>query len=291
MKIEEQFNLQNILDEIKFTKKFVLKFFGKKLKLILDIIDYQIRLTGMYFKECDVKKFLGSVYEDNVVLNNCLFNQPYISLSIVLLIKNGCYGSARVILRQFFEYLMVAKFSEFDKSIINKWETKTEEKIEDKLTKNWQAFQDEIRLSRDITNKLESKRKRVKALLRTWYQLCDLTHPSKYAQQVLRVPSKEEEKIDWLKNTNFFGDTHWTLDLLFMLLCMNNHLLNSRLGKKAYRWYLGYPEDPLGVCKREKMLKGKIKTLIKEYFEINKVNKGINKILKSNIFEYKQNWS
>jgi hypothetical protein len=39
--------------------------------------------------------------------------------------------------------------------------------------------------------------------------------------------------VDWLIRSRFFESMHFTLDLLFMMLCMYNHLLTSHLGRKA----------------------------------------------------------
>lgn len=67
-------------------------------------------------------------------------------------------------------------------------------------------------------------------------------------------------------------------------------LLIGHLGRKAYGWYFGYPKDPYNSYEKERSLKSECKSLFKQYFEINKKHKGPNKMLKKNIFEFRQSW-
>jgi len=218
---------------------------------------------------------MGLAYKKNTVVNNALVMQPEISHSLIVLLENSFYGSSRVLLRQFFEYLIIGKFSEFDNgSIIQKWENKTE---------TGREF--DISLTNDILNKIKNNRD-VSQIESTWRILSTLSHPTKYAQQIPTYLSSE----DWMNNVNF-SNTHYTLDLFFMLLCMNYHLLISNWGKKSRGWYFGYHRDPMNSWVRENFLKDKIKITIKEYFEYNKRYKKINKDLKKTIFQYRQNWS
>lgn len=223
---------------------------------------------------------MGLKYESNGVLNNTLGNLPYLSLSIIHLTKSTLYGSARVVLRQFLEMLLIGKYSEYDKSLIELWESQTEDS----------SSSPRISVGRHVFRKMEKKGIDISELEKTWKQLCQFTHATRYAQQMLRVPKNKEETTKWIKETHLIPNLHYTLDLFFMLLCMNYHLLTSHLGKKAYRWYFGYARDPFNSFEREKKLKNEIKILFKKYFEINKEYKGINKFLKKNIFQYRQKW-
>jgi len=94
---------------------------------------------------------------------------------------------------------------------------------------------------------------------------------------------------EWMRK-DVYPNMHYTLDLFFTLLCMNYHLLISNWGKKAYRWYFGYPKDPFNSWKKEKNLKQKIKVIIDTYFKNNE-KYSVNKDFKRTIFQYKQNWS
>ena len=87
--IEKQFNLRNISREIVITKKITEKCFSKKIKLIVDIIDNETKLTGHYFKDYEIKDKMALTLKENSILIFSLLNQPYISLSILNLIKTG----------------------------------------------------------------------------------------------------------------------------------------------------------------------------------------------------------
>lgn len=285
MVIEKQFNLENISKEMEITRKIIENYLSEKINIITNIVDFQVRLAGIYSRECSIKQYMGLKYESNYVLNNTLGNLPYLSLSILHLIKSTLYGSARVLLRQFLEMLLISKYSEYDKSLIELWESQTENS----------SSSLRISIGLHVFKKLKQKKIDISELEKTWKQLCQFTHATRYAQQMLRVPivnnsSYKEEITKWIKETRLIPNLHYTLDLFFMLLCMNCHLLIGHLGKKAYRWYLGYIRDPLNSFEKEQKLKNEIKILFKKYFEINKEYRGINKILKKNIFQYRQKW-
>jgi len=270
-------NSRQIYSTIRINKKMTKKIFETKINLIKKFIDYQIQLTDLYFRQRIAKEQLREVYHTNTVTDSTLLNQINLSYSIIILIEHGFYGSARVLLRQFFEFLIIGKFSEFDKgNIIQKWELKTENNREFDLS-----------LSRDVLNIL-SKKKDISQIRKTWKILSDFSHPTRYAQQVPPF-SSQEDHLEWMKMS--YPNIHYTLDLFFVVLCMNYHLLTSNWGRKSRGWYFGYPKDSLGLWKREKKSKENSKVLVKKYFEINQKHGNVNKELKKTIFQYRQNWS
>jgi hypothetical protein len=283
--IEEQFKWDNIQQEIQITQKFLDEFCSDKIAILIQFSDYQTRLTGMYLQQIQLKQHLGLVYKKNELLDNILLTQPYWSYSIILLIRNTMFGSARVLLRQFFESLLVAKYSEYDPSLVRKWISK----------KEGRDSQNELSIGRDVFQPLIHKNKPINALRKTWSELSDFTHPTRWSQQIPRVPRDIRDKteiVKWITESNIIGNTQYTLDLFFMILCMNNHLLTSHWGRKAYRWYFGYSEDPYRTFEIEKSFKQKIKGLINAYFDINKKKyPSVNKVIKPKIFEYRRNWA
>lgn len=279
MKLKESkfLNSKKIQGEITIHKKLIKQVFADKITLIKKLIDYQIQLTDLYFRQRLAKNQLSEIYHDNKVADMALLNQINLSYSIIQLIENGFFGSARVLLRQFFEFLIIGKFSEFDSgNLIHKWESKTS---------NNKEF--DINLSRDVLHIIRSK-KDVGHLQKMWKILSDFSHPTKYAQQ-LPPFSTSDDHLTWMKLS--YKNIHYTLDLFFMLLCMNHHLLISNWGKKTSGWYMGYYKDPMGFWKREKNIKGKTKTTIKKYFQLNDELDGPNTELKKTIFQYKQKWN
>ncbi len=284
-KSERQFDLVNISKEIERTKRLVEEKFSDKIRTITELIEAQTRLVGIYTSQLLVRRGLRSTYEENGIVNNALLNFPYRSLSILLLIRNAFYGSARIVCRQFLESLIIAKYSEYDLSLVRKWELQYDEK-------NTRMPSSEISLRRDVFRGLENRGKTITALLQTWKDLCSVTHATPYSQQVLRVPDSADEKdgMRWLVNTGFFGNSEYSLDLLMTLLAMNFHLLLGHYGRKANRWYFGYLRDPYGSYDRERKLKEKCKTLIREFFEKSNDRKGAKELWRRNIFEFRQSW-
>ena len=273
--IEKHPNLKSAKSQILKNKKIIKKLYEKKIKLIEKLTDYQTQLTVIYFTNLRIKDMLGEVYDQNMVVDNALLSMSNLTYSIPIILQHSFYGSTRVLLRQYFEYLIIGIFSEFDNgNIIKKWEQKTND-----------TTKFNINLSHDILCKLKGKD--ISAIQKTWKDLSDMSHPTKFSQQVPFVLTSIDTKSWMITNhTNM----EYTFDLFFMLLCMNYHLLISNWGKKSRRWYMGYDKDPMGDWKKEKIFKEKIKSVIKEYYKANngfpKANKGIKKV----IFQYKQNW-
>lgn len=289
--IETEFNLASVVKELRGSSKIVANYSSDKIDLITNLVDCQIRLVGIYYSQARAKMHLDLSYDHNVLLANAVMNQPYQSLSILLLVKQTMFGSARALLRQFFEGVCIAKYSECDvAALARKWQDVSEHG----------GPEESISLSNDVFRKLKTNGIDVSALKVTWKRLNLYTHSTKYAQQIPRVsPAKNlddendeerREKIKQWTELEVRANTEFTLDLHFMLLCMNYHLLTSHWGRKTRRWYFGYEKDPYGQYRREKQLKSKHKALVQKYFEINKRNKGANKELKLNIRQYRQSW-
>ncbi len=276
---ELQFDLANITDEIDRSKKLVETKFFDKIRIITELVGAQTKLVGIYTSQLATKRRAGSKHKVNGILATTIFNFPYRSLSILSLVRNTFYGSARIVCRQFFESLIVAKYSEYEPALVQRWNTQLDEKSDD-------ASSIEVGPGKAF-GRLESSGKNIGSLRQTWKDLCKATHPTPYSQQVLRIlkiaDQKEASRI-------FLAHTEYTLDLLLALLAMNFHLLIGHYGRKANRWWFGYLEDPFGSYDREKKLKENSKRLIREYFEKCGDRKGARGLWKRNIFEFKQSW-
>jgi hypothetical protein len=283
-KIELQFDLANISKEVERVSKYVENMFSDKIRLISELIKCQTLLIGIYTNQIHVRVSAGSKYEHNIILTNTLLNFPYRTLSTLLLVRNTYYGSARIICRQILESMIIAKYSQYDRSLVHKWEAQQEDLRRDPST--------EISLGRDVFQKLENAGKGIFELRRTWKDLCNVTHASGFSQQRLRVPliADAEEVNKWLQGTYFFENTDYTFDLMLTLLAMNFHLVVGHYSRKAYRWYLGYPQDPLGSYTREKKLKDNCRNLFKEYFGLPGSRPSAMTFWKRNIFQFKQSW-
>jgi hypothetical protein len=284
-KAELQFALANISKEVDIASRLIEQQFSEKIRIIDDLIRKQTLLIGIYTNQIHVRAYDGSKYDHNVILTNTLLNFTYRSLSTMLLIRKTFYGSARALCRQLFESSVIAKYSECDRTLIRKWESHHDRELRP-------DFSTEISLSRDVFRKLEKAGKEITELKRTWKDLCNVSHATAFSQQQLRLPIVEDEKEvnKWLLGTNFFEHTDYTLDLFLTLLAMNFHLIVGHYSRKAYRWYLGYSQDPLGSYARERALKYNCRNLLKEYFGLKWSGPSAKSLWKRNIFQFKQSW-
>ncbi len=284
-----RFDVTNLSREIDQSKTLLQGKFDSKIRIIEALIRNEIELTGIYTSLILLRMQLRLNYPDNGVLNNTLLNLPYRAQSILLLIRNTYYGSARVVCRQFFESLLIAKFAEYDQAVLQKWIAKDDVNPKD-------DFSNDISLSVDVFRQLERSHKKVTNLRLTWRSLCNMDHPTRFSQQFLRLPDAEDEnevkKVHL--DTHFFGNVEYTLDLLFTLTAMNLHLVLAHYGRKATvgKWYFRYFEDAIeGDYQYERKLKRECKQLIKEYFKASKTPDGAIRMWKQNISEFRQSWA
>ncbi|MFA5125956.1 MAG: hypothetical protein WC462_03055 [archaeon] len=289
--VEIQFNLANLKKSEKYFIKLMKKGkFSELISLLEEISDIQIRLSGIFMNLLDTKYVMGGAFVKNVVLNNALLNQPYINNSVFLLLRHGYYGSARVILRQNFEMLVVAKASEENKKYKKKWLNKR--KTSD-LTYN-------ITLG-DVFSQMGDNRKQTQNLEAHWKDLCDMSHATAFAQQMLIIPdleglrggSRKKEFYHWVNSSKFIPEMAMTLDFAFLNFLFFRHLVNLQ-HKKARGWYMGYVNDPFYSEDRIKELKNRYDFLCKEYLvKIDKLhhnNKTIQKSIKKKVKEFRQSW-
>lgn len=215
---------------------------------------------------------MNLVYRENSLLNNTVYHLPFRAFSILLLTENALYGTARVLIRQFFESLVLAKYSEIDLSLAERWNR-----------------DGTLSISNDVFSKLVKKD--ISELKNFWRETCKFTHPTLYASQKIMFPQNMfENKREYYENiAEIFGNIEYNLDTLFVLLTMSYHLIIGHLGKKARGWWFGYYCDPHGVYDREKELKSSFKNLKKEYLG-TLVNEKIRKRISKIIFQSRQCW-
>ena len=189
---KKAFNLKTIKIEQKYTSKFIKTMFKEEIYILEKMIGLHIKLSGYFFKHAKIKKLLRLEYDENIVMDKVLFDQIYLGLSILEILKKGYYGSARVLLRQMFEMLMIAKCSEFDKEVREKF-VKEEAQMKDV----WEFL------------KKNQKKDALKELKEKYKELCKYTHATPASQQPLRLPSSYDKKAveaefgKWIDKTNF----------------------------------------------------------------------------------------
>lgn len=278
---ERLFDIKTLGYELKKTKAKTRDKFGAKIDLISQIIRLQTRLSGIYTQQCMTKEEIGLGSNENYVLRNTIGNQPYRSLSALMLIRNTFYGSARPIIRQFFESLMIAKYAEYDPAVATRWHDQDESKPES-----------QVNLS-DVLRPLNKIGKKNTRLRETWRVLCAMTHATRVSQQVLRLPdpAKPEDVTKLLDTSQYFENTEYSLDLLFLVLATNFHLITVFLAKKAEGWWFGDRQDAYGSFKREKTLTKSINSLIQQYLDDTMLNLPVYQMLRENLDEFEVSWN
>jgi len=262
---ENIFCIKKIQKEQNYLINFIRKKFTKELKIIEKVISLHAELNSYFYVHSEVIKKLGLKYDENIVLNNVLINHIYLSLSIFELLKKGYYGSARVLLRQSFEMLVLGKYCELYANERKSWKM------------------GEASTAGRILNELKSKNKKVDELINLWKkELCKFTHATPFAQQPPR----------FVINTEFISDIKYTIDLFFIHLILLFHL-NNIMHNKTRRFWFGYYKDEFGHYKNIKKLKNTFSKKKKEYFELMRTNGVKNSAIKRwkrIIYQYRLDW-
>jgi hypothetical protein len=249
----DRFGLSNLTSEMRASSIVIERYYRKKLELLEKIVDCESRLCSIYFFEDFIHMQIDVGYVPNRILNNTVGSQAYRSGSALLLIRNTFYGSARLVIRQFFEALIMAKWSILDRTIVERWQLKD-------LAA---GFENEINLTSDIFDKLRKRRRRVFELRKMWAVLSDYSHPTRYSQQPLRTPNagKPDEIAKFAAESDLFPQTEYTLDLLFVMLVMNYHLLAEQIGKIIRSHSPDFEGDPDSQYENETELKRECSSL------------------------------
>jgi hypothetical protein len=253
-------------------KTIVKKAISNQLIVLSNIIDLHLILIHKFQPLIKVKDNMGSVYPKNELIYYGLIMNYDINKSMILLIKNGLYGSARSLLRQSFELLLIIKYNFIDSSIFKKWSTK----------KDGKDSNNEISVTYNILTKLNKKNIMVTNLRDMYSQLCDYNHPTRYAQQLpIIIQNKENQN-------KIYANAQYTSDLIFMIQKMSLHLINL-FHSQTRGFYLGYNNDPFG-CEREIKF---IKNELKKMYQLYPYNKKAFKKIKLNkvITEFKSSWN
>ncbi|HTF02905.1 MAG TPA: DUF5677 domain-containing protein [Bacteroidia bacterium] len=134
------------------------------------------------------------------------------------LIVNGNYGTANILLRQIFEFLLIGKYimTTSDQSIANKWLDGSQLDVYDKIIK-----------------RLKSPNK--KTFHDFWIVLCKLNHATTHSHQI-GLTFK-------LNKIQILG----SYSILLLLLKCNYHLLNSHFINRKLKYY----SDHLCGCSNE----------------------------------------
>jgi len=238
-------------DSLLTNNKKIDKVFENKIERISDTFDFQYMLMSNY-KNCFSIPHIIKINPVNKILFTAYHKSTINLATSFYLTKHGLWGNCRPLIRQTFEFLIIAKFCSIEE--------------EYRVFKLWENGE-QILLG-NIFKKLDkSKTDKFKEL---WGILSDQTHGSIYASQ-LGFDLKED--ID-----EFFMN----FLLLEMMLECQYHLLISHIVTPSMNYYL----KQYGDDKYEKIKKLK-KKLNQNYKESKKTMKSHAKEL---IYNYKSKW-
>jgi hypothetical protein len=280
---ENQFEYRAIIRESRKNARVIKERLGHRWMTLECVIDCQSRLSGILLKEGTLKQMQDLVYTENLLLNNTLLNLPYRAHSILLLIKNSMYGAARPLVRQAFEQMLLAKQSELEPAIVEKW------------------HQQERLGAGSIIKRLAEEGKNVAAMKDFWEVLNRMTHPTREAMQPLLVPLYEHPEngfpFQWVAENkleqetasldSLLANSMFTLDMLYVILGMNFHLLVGHMERKA-RGYFPGSKEPEEFLERKRMLKDRARRLLNEYSSgIPMKGRGY---FRKVVFQFRQDW-
>lgn len=222
-----------------------------------NILDYQYQLFNEHISlaaNCtfiDTGKY-GKLLATTLHKNLFSFN------AAIGLTEEGMFGSARLIFRNIYEYLVLSKYVCLKDDI--------------KLYRKWENG-DNISLKRAIFSNIKDPRS--KALNLFWQSLCQLTHSTIYSQQV-NIEYDDDNKVNIELN----------LVYLRILLDMNYHLMNTYYFTSSMKYHLDRidREESIFEVGMLKLTKGELKELlIKSRAELKEEPRKI-------IYDYKRKW-
>lgn len=265
--------MKNILRGLGISRRAIRERYSSKIALLARINECEVHLTSLYMLGFRMKQELHEKLDENFLLSNATLNMPYRYYSIMLLIKNSMFGGARDLMRQYLEELVIAKYSEVDKSITEKWD-------QDKP----------ISFTRDVLNKMKGKQaNEIKAF---WQELCRYSHATRFAMQPPLLPPVNDDvgDVNGFIEETLLPNIEYTLDMFFILTMMNFHLLTSHMGKRSHRWWFGYPHDPYGTSRRENELKQRVRETARTYLDSIVHDSYVRKHFAKMVYEYRQSW-
>ena len=267
-------NIKDFERNMLILSKHINKIFHKDISCLRDLLSIYISISDLLMRGAGIKIYLGLTYDSNIPLHNAIVNCLTIFSSTLKLLKDGYYGSARVLIRQALEMLLIAKLLEYKHEKRSKWS-----KADIRPNDVWEYLK-------------STSRKEKLLILRSFYrELCKFAHHTPYSQQpIYFILSKTDEALSKTVIKAIINTAH-TLDLLYITMCMYAHTLNI-LHRKVRGWYLGYHPDPLGVESILKQLKNKAKKIRNKYLELvsKRAEKEVIKDIKMKVRAYKLNW-
>lgn len=193
--------------------EFIEKKFSGNIRSINQAFEIELELFDLI--SWTLRRGIGATNETTPIVLSGFFKGLLSIYGAFSLTLNGHYGSARIILRHAFEYLLIGKYCIVSNN--------------SRLITKWKNGED-IPLSREVFNKI-SKPSMVR-MKKLWKELCHYTHATIFSQQAFIASEKEVAHL----NMNFA--------LIRAFLDMNYHLFNRHLVNSSMVFYFSsYSDD------------------------------------------------
>jgi hypothetical protein len=186
--------------------------YGQQIQRIEAILNFQYKLASHYMWMY-ANPHIAELPERGKILFSAFHKNLFSFYTALELSRKGFYGAGRPMLRQVFEFLMIAKFCSVAQ--------------DDKVYKQWENG-DPVYFTNAILKRIKSPD--VSEFKTFWGLVCDCTHSTVYSQQI--DIGWEQTKADILLN----------LSLIQTLLECNYHLLNRHLVNASMSYYAHYAE-------------------------------------------------
>lgn len=232
------------------------KDFADKLDRIHKIIDIQHQILNDFSMILAIGPIFGiDIGSASTITFSASTKNLIAFISTLELLRSGLHGPGRVLLRQAFEALLMAKFCSVsqDSKIYELW-------LEGKI----------IRFAKDVIHRIAVPDNT--SLNNFWFHLCRYSHATTYSQQASLDSGDEDER----------RGVELTLVFLDMLLECNYHLINIHFVTPSMKWHLAYIDESSEVKLRG--LKLNQKNLLKD--NRNLMTKESRKVVNS----YKRAW-
>ncbi len=237
------------------TEKVFKEWFDEELQNITIALENQYKIFNIGLN----LRSLVNRYNFEEIVQIALLRNFFSFYSILDLTKKGLIGSARIIMRNIYEFLIEAKYIVIthDQKLFEKWNT-----------------DGDISLKRDVFSKVEKPNS--VAMKQFWRELCGFSHASKRSQY-----------LSLLYDTECYTNLHLNIIFMCILLEMNYHLLITYYLRGSLEYYINIAESARDDKENDTLKCLKLKQ--REVF--NRLRKDYSPISKKIVYDYKLKWT
>lgn len=176
------------------------------ISIIKEFFDVQQRIYRTHFSLI-INNHTAPLHSTTITMAGYLKGM-YSLFSGMELTLNGYYGSARIIFRHVFEFLIISKYSSLTQ--------------DERFIKHWEKGGN-IGIGKQVLKKI--KNKNIDCVNSFWEELCMFNHATSYSQQI------------GVRNEDIKEQTPGNMAIIIILLNCNYHLLTQHVLHKKVKYY------------------------------------------------------